>query len=33
VLTLLKEMDPDALTPRDALQLLYSLRSKLSDPR
>jgi len=31
VLTLLKELDPDALTPRDALQLLYSLRSKLSD--
>jgi DNA mismatch repair protein MutS len=27
----LRELDPDALTPREALELLYQLRRKLDD--
>jgi hypothetical protein len=31
VLTRLREVDPDALTPREALDLLYRLRRQLEE--
>ncbi len=31
--TMLAELDPDALTPKDALELVYKLRSRLDDER
>ncbi len=31
VLARLKEIDPDALTPKEALELLYQLRRLLDD--